>query len=240
MSGNRDYRDFNQLVLLTQISGTLINETPLRTGVGRENVFGALVDAAVYRVNGIPIIPGSSLKGALRHLAEVVIASEGEEVHDPWNFEAMENEAKNGNFCTICGIFGSTQLASHIKIFDAKPLNPEGVKTFTRTGVAINREFGGAWGGLLYTEEFVTPGTEWSLRMEVINIKIFPEVDQSDKRAVLLRTLLNILMNPGISIGARKSIGCGLIRLRNLRWRVYKLQDGKFSLESEGGMEGSV
>lgn len=190
MPVSRDYRDLNTIKLFTRINGVLVNETPLRIGTGGENLLEAPVDIAVYRVSDVPVIPGSSLKGALRQLAESILASKGHEAHDPWDFEKMEEEMKNGNVCVICGLFGSTRLASHVKIFDARPLDPGKARTFTKTGVAINREFGGAWGGLLYTEELVVPNVEWDFKMDIINIRVFREADPSDERASLLRGMM--------------------------------------------------
>ncbi|MEM0241345.1 MAG: CRISPR-associated RAMP protein Csx7 [Candidatus Nezhaarchaeales archaeon] len=235
MSAAKNYQDFDSIRLLTIIDGIIVNETPLRVGIGRESALGATVDNAVYRVNQVPVIPGSSLKGSFRQLAESMMKADGDKlIHDPWDFDAIKKEVEGGKFCTICAIFGNTYLASHVKIFDATPVNPEKVRTFTKTGVAIDREFGGARPGLLYTEEFIAPGNQWNFRMEVINIKIFREADQFDERATILRSILEILMDPGISIGARKSVGCGLIKLKEAKWKVYGLRFGGLSLEDEG------
>jgi len=234
LSGRGDYRDFNELKILTRIEGVLINETPIRVGIGREQGLGSSVDLAVYRIDDRPIIPGSSLKGVLRQLAENLAASMGEEVHDPWDFRRAEEERRRGEFCVICGIFGSTELASHIRIYDAEPLNPEEAKVFVKTGVTIDREFGGARAGLLYSEELVAPKTKWNFMMDVINIQIYPEPDGSDPRAKLIRSLINFMIEPGISVGARKSVGCGLLRLQDARWKIYKIVDGELKLIGTG------
>jgi CRISPR-associated RAMP protein (TIGR02581 family) len=53
--------------------GSLVAESPLRIGVGRESPLGSAVDLAVLRVNLngklVPYIPGSSLKGVFRSTA---------------------------------------------------------------------------------------------------------------------------------------------------------------------------
>ncbi|MCX8205465.1 MAG: hypothetical protein N3H31_07445 [Candidatus Nezhaarchaeota archaeon] len=40
-------------------------------------------------------------------------------VRSPWCFEAMAKEAKEGSFCAVRGVFGSTELMSHVRIYDA-------------------------------------------------------------------------------------------------------------------------
>jgi len=227
-------RDFHVLSLFTKITGILVNGTPLRIGAGGEPPIGAPVDTAVYRVNGKPVIPGSSLKGAFRSFIESVAASMGLRVHDPWDRKAVEDEAENNDFCIVCGIFGNTELASHVRIYDAVPLSE--ARTFTKTGVGIDRDFGGVKPGILFTEEFICPGLEWSFRMDVYNIKIFPEpVDEGeDKRGRILRILLDTLRSTGINIGARKSVGCGLIRLKKLEWEVYTIKDFELKLQDRG------
>ncbi|NHW44188.1 MAG: CRISPR-associated RAMP protein [Candidatus Verstraetearchaeota archaeon] len=55
------------------LEGYLVNETPLRIGVGREAPLGSAVDLAVIRIKlgkkTVPYIPGSSLKGVFRSAA---------------------------------------------------------------------------------------------------------------------------------------------------------------------------
>jgi len=53
--------------------GYLVNEAPLRIGVGRESPLGSAVDLAITRIKlgekTVPYIPGSSLKGVFRSAA---------------------------------------------------------------------------------------------------------------------------------------------------------------------------
>jgi CRISPR-associated RAMP protein (TIGR02581 family) len=55
------------------LEGYLVNEAPLRIGVGREAPLGSAVDLAVIRIKlgekTVPYIPGSSLKGVFRSAA---------------------------------------------------------------------------------------------------------------------------------------------------------------------------
>ncbi|MCS7098592.1 MAG: RAMP superfamily CRISPR-associated protein [Candidatus Methanomethyliaceae archaeon] len=223
-----NYRDFNEIKILTKIEGTFVNETPIRIGSGGEPPLGASVDAAVYRINGKPCIPGSSLKGLFRAYAEIIAKSMNEEVHDPWDDKKIEEE-KESNFCLICGIFGNTEIASHIRIYDSIPKNE--ARTFLKHGIAIDREFGSAKAGALFTEEFIELNMEWTFRMDVYNIKVFPEPD--DKRGEIIRALMD-QFRKGFQIGARKSVGAGLIKLKEMAWTAYTIKNGIFDVISRG------
>jgi len=231
----RGYDDLDKLEVLTIIKGLLINESPLRVGVGREPPLGSAVDTAVLRVrfaddNLKPFIPGSSLKGALRSLSEAIVRARGEPVHSPWDYSKAEEEARNSNFCLICGLFGSTELASHVRIYDAYPV--EEAPTFIKTGVGLNREFRGAQPGILYTEEFVIPGVRWRFRMDVLNVYVFPE--PRDERGNLLRQVIDLLSKGLVQVGARKTVGYGLIRLEKARYEVYEVKEGLLAKTAEG------
>ncbi|MEM0057046.1 MAG: CRISPR-associated RAMP protein Csx7 [Candidatus Bathyarchaeia archaeon] len=230
-----DYKDFNLINMLTSIDGIIINETPLRVGVGRELSFGSPVDIVVYRVKGKPCIPGSSLKGVFRSLAETIARSKNINVHEPWDDEIAKKEEEQKDFCPICGIFGNTRLASHVKVYDSMPKDGESVKVFYKYGVAIDRNFGSVKLGP-FLEEFVEPGVEWTFRIDILNIEVFPEPKLEDLRTTLIKDILNIMRSFGIQVGARKSTGAGLIRLKEARWKVYCLKNGKFEISSEGDL----
>ncbi|MCX8193679.1 MAG: CRISPR-associated RAMP protein Csx7 [Nitrososphaeria archaeon] len=227
-----NFKDLDTLKIFTKIEGIIVNETPLRIGVGRDGPIGSPIDSSVYRVNGIPMIPGSSLKGVFRTFIESIVSSKGYNVHQPWDKTVIEAEAEKNDFCIICGIFGSGELASHVKIYDSTPLENSNVNVFTKTGIAIDREFGSVKSGHLFTEEFVVPKTKWRFRMDVYNIVLFPEPE--DDRGKVLRTLLDTLKSIGLSIGSRKSVGCGLIKLLEAEWKTYSIVDGVFKQKESG------
>lgn len=233
-----DYRDFDKLRLLTVVEGLLVNETPLRVGTGREPPLGSAVDVAPVRVRikgrSVPYIPGSSLKGSLRSLAECLAGAQGLKIHDPWDWDAVEAEGKSGDFCIICGIFGSTYLASHVRIYDAYPAGEP--LLFVKTGVGISRDFKGVRPGILYTEEQVAPGVEWKFRMDVYNIRVFPEPEE--ERGKLLRQLLDLLQQGMVHVGARKTVGYGLLRLARSEYRVYEVRGGRLEETSRGVLGG--
>ncbi|MCS7105591.1 MAG: RAMP superfamily CRISPR-associated protein [Thermofilaceae archaeon] len=221
------YADFDKINLLTVIEGCLINETPLRIGVGRESYLGSAVDIGPLkiRISGrdVPYIPGSSLKGSFRSLAESLARAQGLYVHDPWDFETAEDEKEKNDYCIICGIFGSTGLASHVRIYDAYPRRDP--LLFIKTGVSIDRDFRGARPGALFIEQQVIPKIEWYFRMDVINIKLFPEPEED--RGKLLRQVLDLLVNGIVQVGARKTVGYGLLRLTDGVYKVYEIKEGR-------------
>ncbi|MEM4006768.1 MAG: CRISPR-associated RAMP protein Csx7 [Nitrososphaerota archaeon] len=227
-----DFRDLDTLRVFTKIEGILVNETPLRIGIDREGLIGSSVDAPVYRVNGAPCIPGSSLKGVFRSFIESLAASKGYKIHQPWDTTAIKEEAKKNNFCIVCGIFGNSELASHVKIYDSLPIKESEIKVFVKTGIGIDREFGSVRPGHLFTEEFVIPSIKWSFRMDVHNIELFPNPE--DDRGQFLKTLLTTLKSLGLSVGARKSVGCGLIKLSEAKWEKYSVVNGLFQLKERG------
>jgi CRISPR-associated RAMP protein (TIGR02581 family) len=225
-----DYRDFHELKSLTKVTGKFENETPLRVGVGREAPLESTVDLAVFRVNGKPVIPGSSLKGVMRSYAEMLERSKGNaNIHDPWDDKAAEEEEKNGSFCVICGLFGNTRLASHLRVYDSTPLGSVGEITFIKPGISIDRDFGSVREGGFFYEEFVKPNVEWNLRLDVINVDVSP--DSPDERGRLLWFLLQHFKSNGIQVGARKTTGAGLIKLKEAKFELFMMQNGRIELE---------
>ncbi|MEM2373510.1 MAG: hypothetical protein QXI11_03620, partial [Thermoproteota archaeon] len=67
---------------------------------------------------------------------------------------------------------------------------------------------------------------EWSFNMRIINITIEDE-QGDDPRPRLLRLLVSSLRNGELQVGGRKSIGAGIISLKDLRiWRKI-IEDGE-------------
>jgi CRISPR-associated RAMP protein (TIGR02581 family) len=231
------YDDFDRLQSITDIKGSFINITPIRVGAGREPGLEAAADTAVYRVGDNVVIPGSSIKGMLRALAESILRGRGEEVHSPWDqiekseIGRDEKGAKILKPCKICAIFGNTELASHITIFDAIPT--ENPKTFNKTGISIDRDFAAVRPGALYQEELVPPNTSWKLHIRITNIP-FPHPENNDERTPLLEELLGIWKTIGLQLGSRKSVGAGLTRLVECRWKRYVVRNGQVAEDAEG------
>jgi len=224
-----DYRDFDTLKSLTKIRGILVNHTPLRVGMGREEPLEAAVDIAVFRVGGVPCIPGSSLKGVLRTTAETLASSFGITPHPPWDLPEAE---KKGDFCEICGIFGNQELMSHIKVYDVYPQGE--AQIFVKPRVAIDRNFGSVAHGPFF-EELVVPGCRWDFRVDIINIPIFE--GNADKRGKILETLFRMFRTTGLHVGAGNTVGYGLTVLEDLNYATYILTEKGLILKKEGRVQ---
>ncbi|MBM3238310.1 CRISPR-associated RAMP protein [Candidatus Poribacteria bacterium] len=128
-----------------------------------------------YHAGGKTVyLPGSSLKGALRSHCERIVRSVGSDRHvdsgvwscDPLDDRSYCRRTLNGRnsqtiyreSCTICKLFGSTQMASHLRIYDAYPTKPQEIILEERNGVAIDRVFGSVAVGP-FNYQVVTAGT---------------------------------------------------------------------------------
>ena len=232
-----NFKNFDRIVAYYELDGVLVNYTPIRVGTRSE--FLGVSDNPVLRLKigekTVPVIPGSSLKGILRAEAERYVKSSLElkkkygDVWDACNPLILASDEKfrkehEKKPCVVCGLFGNTGLASHIRIFDCMPdgmFVPQ-----TRTRVAIDRILGGQSGGKLFTDEFIVPGTRWKFRVVLINVKLD---DQDDPVGHLVRYLIRLLKAKGIQVGANKSIGYGLVRLEELEIKKLSVRDGELS-----------
>jgi CRISPR-associated RAMP protein (TIGR02581 family) len=128
-----------------------------------------------YHAGGKTVyLPGSSLKGALRSHCERIVRSVGSDRHvdngvwscDPLDDRSYCRRTLNGKnsqtiyreSCTICKLFGSTQMASHLRIYDAYPTHPQDIILEERNGIAIDRVFGSVAVGP-FNYQVVTAGT---------------------------------------------------------------------------------
>ena len=236
MSAEEPYFDFDKLKLITEIKGTLVNEDALHIGtVGAKAQMGLdnPMERGVHPEKGreTPYIPGSSLKGVLRSMAEKLVRSGllGEDmwVCNPFSRNDKQREDREGP-CVICQILGGggereKRIASHVIVYDAFPEDLDSVRVRTRTRVAISRLKGGAAGQRLFNVELVEPGVKWKFRMRIININL---EDEEDERARVLRELLKLLREGLIHVGGGRSVGLGRVRLEKAEAWIYRIEDG--------------
>ena len=222
--------DFNNLSSIIDISGQLVNESPLRVGGGRGNKFDSAADSPIITMGNIPFIPGSTLKGALRSLAEAYANSMGWKVVYP--YEDKENEL---NDCITCILFGSKNVASRVYLFDS-PLKGD-VRTGIRTMVAINRVFGAQQPKMLYTLDYIEPNSIFDFKMRIINLDIINgENEEWKKKGVQIMNFLISQLKEGIMIGSRKSTGYGLVKLNDAKYVLKKLDNGEMKIIKEGSL----
>jgi len=164
------------------------------------------VDMVVIRdsLDRSPLLPGTSLAGALRgHLSDVLSGYYSEEHAD------------------IANLFGAPRISdeggqSPLIVFDSLGEFPTGIPIEIRDGVAIDPKTGTAGSHLKYDIEVLPAGTVFPIRLELL-------IDCSLKESRLLNlfaTALEGLSRGGISLGARRSRGFGAVEAIN--WRALR------------------
>jgi CRISPR-associated protein Csm3 len=194
-------------------------------GSGGDFEIGATVDANLSAlrdpITGEPYIPGSSLKGKLRSLAEKV---NGSFVYrDGRREESQEgNPCKCGrNECRVCPIFGAHMNPSaesaptRIRVRDAH-LTPKSSETYKDSGQLmehktenlVNRKTGTARDPR--TGERVPPGARFAAH---IILQIYD--DDKTRKNLYLETIKNALglLEQADSLGASGSRGFGTVKL---------------------------
>ena len=188
---------------------------------------------------GRPFLPGASLRGALRSRLEALLrglSRSGQRVCDPLLTEPTNEErscservkeARKGggerrniteqeafqlawdNSCEVCRFFGSSFLASRLRIADL-PLasEPEASPVYVRNGVGLDRDLRTASRRILYSFEAVSGGAQFDLRMEVENA--------ASHEMGLLLIGLNLFGDGLATIGGKSARGLGQAEVKNL------------------------
>ncbi|MEW5985002.1 MAG: RAMP superfamily CRISPR-associated protein [Chloroflexota bacterium] len=219
-----------------RITGKLKTLSPLHIGTGVEDdkrlpdhkpVKGdkkPSVAMVMKDTQGKPIIPGSALKGVLRHWLWSVLAGLGEEWAMTRNYEAKELvelsqeqqiEKVISEFSWLELLFGTPFHEGKIEVWDAtclttslpapdKLLNWDSqALTYVDTSVAIEPETGTAVEHLLYKTEVVPPGVEFEFNLAGQNLS-----DTELGLVLLALQGFNSAIYP-IRVGARGGRGYG-------------------------------
>lgn len=176
-------------------------------------------------------LPGSSLKGAIRAHAERIVRTVGSDKRpnspdEVWASDPLSRDRKNNpNFyldewkkqnknhpypgaglyqesCFTSQIFGSTSVASRIRVEDAYPLDVKQLKIEERNGVAIDRVFGSAVPGALFNYQVCTAG-EFRTKIHLKNFTL--------AQLGLIGLVLRDLNDGWFGLGFAKSRGMGLV-----------------------------
>ena len=177
-----------------------------------------------YHTGGRSVyIPGSSLKGAIRaHCERIVRTLGGERPREGnvWACDPLDRKSPCQNLgdrhqgntaaiykasCTICQIFGSHEIGSHLRITDAYPVDSEKVKREERNGVAIDRVYGSAAPGALFNFEVITAG-EFTTTITVKNF--------TTTQLALIALAIRDFDEQRVSIGFAKSRGLGQVNMK--------------------------
>lgn len=218
------------------IKGKVVMDTALHIGSGEDSFeTNALVIKDAYRK---PYIPGSSLKGILRSTIERIVPN----ISDfktcalinggncaTVNKDKMEHfkERLKGDekgdpldlICDTCKLFGSTAIASKVKITDLYVFEPWAELFEKRDGVGIDRDTETAAEGAKFDYEVVPSQTEFYFEM------ICENLNERDK--FLLVIGLQEMQSGVISLGGNRSRGLGAFRLIIDEVWLLNLEDRK-------------
>lgn len=163
----------------------------------------------------VPIIPGSSVRGAFRQAYEQHLASAGIKVKDistttpPSNQKSWEEDWKDSDEAER--LFGSTQLRSRLTFADAFPKEIDRKPTFVvRSGVCLERGSQAPKGGALFNQEVLVKDKHliFPLEMKLTNFRLH-------ELAAIVSLFLE--MDEGlIRFGHGKSRGLGGLSIQSL------------------------
>ena len=183
-----------------------------------------------YHAGGRSVyLPGSSLKGAIRAHCERIVRTLGGDCPnsgnvwacDPLNQDApcrkQRDEYKENtaaiykNSCTVCQIFGSTDIAAHARIADAYSINPTEIQREERNGVAIDRVYGSVAVGP-FNFEVITAG-KFTTKITVKNF--------TTAQLALIALAIRDFDQQRVGIGFAKSRGLGRVNMKVKRVEIH-------------------
>ena len=176
-----------------------------------------------YHAGGRDVyLPGSSLKGALRAHCERIVRTLGGNrpsrgrvwACDPLKQDApcrkLEDRHEENtaaiyrDSCTVCKVFGSTDIAAHSRISDAYPIDSTKIQREERNGVAIDRVFGSVAVGP-FNFEVITAG-EFTTNITLKNF--------TTAQLALIALAIRDFDQQRVSIGFAKSRGLGQVSMK--------------------------
>jgi CRISPR-associated RAMP protein (TIGR02581 family) len=228
------------------VTARLTFDTGWRIGTGREGTagsdLGVLLDPA-----GLPILPGSSLKGRLRATCEGLahalgltacfLNAQASGVECASDVQFFRQEAvKEGHTeavragparqlawieqhtCDVCKLFGSQVRAARVRCADGQLDNPEAAVVQVRDGVVLDRDSHTAVRGLKYDYEVLPAGTRFRVRFDLDNPA---DADEALFGAALFEWVA------GSNLGGFTSRGLGRFHLEDVHLSKVDLQDPK-------------
>lgn len=233
---------FDRFKSRTLIRAVLEMKTPLSIG-GHSSLEPTGTDLPVVKdVQGLPFIPGSSLKGVVRSQMERILRSlplesalhacdplaapcwsPNEDIlaqqGEPEESESALTERIWRESCTTCRLFGSPGLASRLLFKDAFLINAGDLPMLTqiRDGVAIDRDLGAAKSGLKYDFEVAVPGSRFQLEMLADNVE--------EWEIGVLLAVLRPWQEGHLALGGKSTRGPGWGQLVDLRIFRVESQD---------------
>ncbi len=217
-----------------RITGTLTTLSPLHIGTGEMREVRDTKDpnelrkvATIIRdYRGKPFIPGSSLRGVMRHWLLHVLQGLGSDwgaMPDRTDLlakpQSQQIEAIRTQFSWLELLFGTTMNAGKIEVWDSECIthriegpgdallgwDPDRL-TYVDTSVAIDPETGTAMDKLLYKADVVPPGVRFRMTLTGQNLS-----DEEIGLVLLALKGFNSTIYP-IQVGARSGRGYGRMR----------------------------
>jgi len=187
---------------------TISTQSDLHIG-GHTTIEPAEVDNPVIKnVQGLPIIPGSSLKGVLRSEIERLLRGLNVDICD-----IFDNKSRGGcNECPVCQLFGGKDVASSIRIKDGIATKS---KTLIRDGIAINRKKRKTQDKSKFEIEVVPQGTIFKGMITIENVG-FGESDFSKLGALLSLVDFFNACNGNIGHAASRGYGQVLVEINKI------------------------
>jgi CRISPR/Cas system CSM-associated protein Csm3 (group 7 of RAMP superfamily) len=183
-------------------------ETALSVGAGGSA--GVLADKAIVRNRlGQLVLPGSHLKGRLRHACEILVRSAGHPVCDAPRAETMcpHRRPLVPAPCPICQLFGSPSYQSVLAFADLLYHEPAPLPTL-RPGASINRRRRTVEEQRLFFIETSPPGSLAPFFAEAAIRGRLPDA-RAGAQAKLLLAGLHLIQNWGS--GKSRGLGWGRI-----------------------------
>lgn len=209
------WKQSREIAMRLVVTGTLVLTSPAHLGNGERGVH---VDLPLLRDDreGLPLLQGSSLAGALRNY---VLA------YEQGFSQQEERGAKRLAEMLFGGVKGDPEGEQSPLIIDDALANAAPVEI--RDGVRIDHKTRTALPNFKYDLEVLPPGTTFPLRFELL----LPEdTAEAEKLRRTLALALKGLQNGEIALGARKTRGYG--RCTVTEWHVvtYDLRTSRQDL----------
>jgi CRISPR-associated RAMP protein (TIGR02581 family) len=228
---------FEKLIEIACLTVKYTNKSTLSISMGKQS--GEIVESPVVKIGGKPVIPGSSLKGAIRSTLEAMLAALDQKVCIPFaaiprairqKREEVSYAASIGRIapcanitqpCPVCSLFGTvggqTGLSGKAIVSDARIENGS-YELIQRSHVAITRNNKSQSEGSLMTIEAVDAGTVFTNSIRVLN----PENWQV---GAIIRALEGVEL---MGMGAKKTAGYGEMEIKfDIDKSIMKKFDGR-------------
>jgi len=235
---------FQRLERIIDIPVTYTTEGALAISAGDQP--GEIVESPVIKLGGKPVIPGSSMKGALRSTLESMLSQAGEQVCVPFAAiprtirqdvgKRQEYLAQIGRIgpcedvehpCPVCSIFGTVGgragLMGRAIVLDATTQEGE-YELIERSHVAITRDTKSQSEGSLMTIEAVDAGAVFRGAIRLVN----PEDWQV---GAVARALEGVAM---LGVGGKKTAGYGALEVEIGPLMLTRFENGAWREEPVG------